>query len=458
MRLVRNQLIAFVVVTVLGLAYAMAQYAGLDGVLGVGQYTVTVQLPAAGGLYANAAVTERGVGVGKVDAVSLTQQAAVARISLNRGIRIPADLHATVANTSVIGEQYLALTPRSGGGPYLADGSVIPVREVTLPPTTGSLLANAAALLRSVPRDKLNTTVGELYTAFNGTGPRLRRLLVSASRLLNAASRNEAPTRDLIGEAGPVLSTQSATAADIRSFSRNLAAFTTQLRASDGDLAGALDRAPGLTSQLNDLIGQLQPTVPLLLANLDSTAQVLRVYLPGLRQFLVIFPADLNDLAAETLDTPYPGNSYNADVMMQQNDPPACTSGYLKPPWRRPDDTAAKRAPDPTPYCAVPHDSVQAVRGAHNFPCPSDPALRSASAAGCGLDFGTPASASPAPDGAPSGRPGRAASGTGSADYDPSTGLLIGPRGLLYSVGPGSRNGTGPTTFAGLLHQTLGGD
>ncbi|HEX6453111.1 MAG TPA: MlaD family protein, partial [Trebonia sp.] len=71
-RLVRYQLVAFVLVTVLGIGYAMASYVGLGRVLGIGQYPVSVNLPSAGGLYASAVVTERGVTVGKVDGLHLT--------------------------------------------------------------------------------------------------------------------------------------------------------------------------------------------------------------------------------------------------------------------------------------------------------------------------------------------------------------------------------------------------
>jgi phospholipid/cholesterol/gamma-HCH transport system substrate-binding protein len=211
------------------------------------------------------------------------------------------------------------------------------------------------------------------------------------------------------------------------------------LKKSYGDLRGSLDQAPGLTTQLNDLIGQLQPTVPLLLDNLTSVGQVTKVYLPGIRQALVVLPADINDLASAIMTSPVPGTS-NVNFKLQETN--ACTQGY-QTTMRQPDSTGPRAAPAKTPYCTAAHSSQQNVRGARNDPCPNNPSLRSATAAGCGLYFGT--------SGVPAGE-----SGGGASSYDPSSGLLVGPNGLMYSVGPNTVSGSGPSTLQGLLKETLG--
>jgi len=454
-KLVRYQLIAFVIVTVLGIGYAMASYVHLGPILGFGQYRVSVDLPSAGGLYSNAAVTQNGVTIGKVDDIHLTKQGVVADLSINNGTKIPSALHAAVANTSAIGEQYVnfTATSKTQGGPYLASGAVIPTSEVSLPPNTSSVLANVSTLLQSVPKAQLSTTINELYNGFNGTGPQLRQLLTSSGSLLNAASQNIAPTKNLINESNPVLNTQARNAANIKAFAHNLDEFTTQLRDSNGDLTGTIDKAPGLTTQLDDLIGQLQPTVPMLLTNLTSVGEVAKVYLPNVQEFLIVFPAAENDLESVILNSPKPGEM-NMNLLAQVGQP--CTTGYpMAGQQRQPTDTAPKAAPTPQPYCTLPHTSQTQVRSAHNYPCPNNPSLRGAFASDCGLNF-TSTAAKENESGSSGGSSGAAGSTSGAA-YDPSTGLLVGPGGLLYSVGANSVNGTGPNTLAGLMHQTLGG-
>lgn len=453
-KLIRNQLVAFVVITVLGVTYAMLQYAGLPRLLGFGQYHVSVALPAAGGLYASAIVTERGVPVGRVRDIRLGGHGAVADISLNDGVRIPSGLHAAVRNTSAIGEQYLELTPQRPGPPYLEPGAMVPEREVSLPTPPAVLLTDVNALLASVPRSQLNSTVNELYNAFNGSGPGLQRLLDSSRLLLGAARAHLGPTSRLLTGLEPVLRTQQARSADIASFSRNLAAFTTQLRASNADLSGSLRQLPGFTTELNSLIGQLQPTVPLLLANLTAVGQVFEVYLPNVQQILVILPADINDVTAATLTSPVPGSA-NMDFKSNLNNPPPCQQGYPGS-TRPPTDTSRAAPPSPTPYCRAPHNSPLDVRGVRNSPCPNNPALRSATAAGCGLIFQSAAAAGTGRKQAAARRHGGQPAVAGTSSYDPATGMFVGPDGILYSVGAGSVSGRGPTTLGQLLRQTLG--
>ncbi|HYZ57227.1 MAG TPA: MCE family protein [Streptosporangiaceae bacterium] len=454
-KLVRYQLIAFVVVTVLGVTYAMLQYVGLPRILGFGQYRVSVAMPAAGGLYANAVVTERGVPVGTVRDIRLGNNGAVADISLNDGIQIPSDLHAAVRNTSAVGEQYLDLVPQKAGPPYLQPGATVPESEVSLPTSVSNLLTDVNSLLTSVPQKQLNTTINELYNAFNGTGPGLQRLLDSSGQLLASAHQNLTPTSKLISELGPVLRTQGVNSADIETFSRDLASFTRQLRASNADLSGSLQQLPGFTTEFNALIGQLQPTVPLLLANLTAVGQVLKVYLPNVRQILVVLPADINYVTASTMtSSPSVPGSANLDFKATINNPPPCQQGYSGPgAMRPPSDTSRAAPPSPTPHCTEPQGSPIGVRDGYNDPCPNNPAIRSATAAGCGLIFQSAAAAA----GTGAKGQGNRSAVAGAATYDPATGLFFGPDGILYSAGAGSIAGGGPTTLGGLLQQTLGG-
>jgi phospholipid/cholesterol/gamma-HCH transport system substrate-binding protein len=244
--------------------------------------------------------------------------------------------------------------------------------------------------------------------------------------------------------------------ANIQQFSRNLAAFTGQLRASNGDLSGSLQQLPGFTNELNALVGQLQPTLPLLLSNLTATGQVFKVYLPNLRELLIVVPATINYLTAAT----YVGRSGGAgsvhgDFKMTMNQPPACQQGYQgASSMRSPQDTSPAPVPNQPPHCEEPHGSPIGVRDAYNDPCPNNPALRAATAAGCGLIFDS--AEVQAAKGQQQGGSGSSPN-AGASTYDPGTGLFFGPNGIPYSAGTGTASGTGPTTLSGLLQQTLGG-
>ena len=117
MHLTRKTIIQMAILTLVALisgAVMIFSFIGLPGMLfGIGQYKVSIQLPEAGGLYQRGNVTYRGTEVGRVDDVRLTDTGVVADLRMNSKIKIPADLDAQVASVSAVGEQYIALLPRT---------------------------------------------------------------------------------------------------------------------------------------------------------------------------------------------------------------------------------------------------------------------------------------------------------------------------------------------------------
>ena len=86
-------------------------YLHLPAAVGIGAYKVTANFVAGGGLYQNANVTYRGVTVGRVESVGLTNDGVVAHMRLNSGTPVPDNVTATVKSVSAVGEQYIDLVP-----------------------------------------------------------------------------------------------------------------------------------------------------------------------------------------------------------------------------------------------------------------------------------------------------------------------------------------------------------
>ena len=139
-RRIKIQLLVFGVVTLLAGTLMFVNYMQVPTeFFGLDRYTVTVQFPEGGGLY-RGATTYRGVEVGRVRDVRLTNSGAEAVLQMNSDVHIPADLGAQVHSVSAVGEQYVELLPRSDNGPSLKDGDVITVDRTTIPPNLNSLL------------------------------------------------------------------------------------------------------------------------------------------------------------------------------------------------------------------------------------------------------------------------------------------------------------------------------
>ena len=136
-RFVRIQLGIFVIVGTIGVIAMVLFYIQAPTLLGIGRMTVTLELPATGGLYRFSNVTYRGVQLGKVTSVALTPTGAKATLSLSSSPKVPANLTAKVLSVSAVGEQYVDLQPKTDAPPYLRDGSVIAVRDATIPQPVG---------------------------------------------------------------------------------------------------------------------------------------------------------------------------------------------------------------------------------------------------------------------------------------------------------------------------------
>ncbi len=375
-RFVRTQLILFTIASIVGVAVMLFAYMQVPTLLGVGRLAVTLELPAAGGLYRFSNVTYRGVQVGKVTGVKLTENGAEATLSLDTSPKIPADLKAEVRSVSAVGEQYVDLRPNTDDGPYLADGARIPAANTTIPQQVGPMLDQLGALVDSLPKDRIPDLLDETFKAFNGAGPEFGSLLDSASTLTKDVNGVSDQLRGFIDDAGPLLDSQAETTDAIRTWARSLNGVTAQVVQNDPQVRAILQRGPGFAQEVSSLLDQVKPTLPILLANLTTVGQTLLTYNPSLEQLLVLFPGIIAAQQSFGLPQNNPTGLPMGDFALTISDPNPCTTGFLpSSQWRNPEDETTIDTPDGL-YCKLPQDSPFNVRGARNYPCIEHPGKR----------------------------------------------------------------------------------
>lgn len=334
-RAVKARLVAFGLLSAFGIFYACANYLGfVDQLLDRG-YTVEAKLESSGGLYEGSEVTYRGVSIGNVGHMDVAPYGVKADLDIDEGWRVPSGARAEVHNESAVGEQYVDLVPKTASGPYLADGDVIPLSRTGTPLPEEDLLLDVDRLVNSVPKDDLRTVVDELGKAFEGTSPRLQKLIDGGTSLINTADRNLPATTRLIEDSQRVLATQNQQRDNIATLARQLATLTGTLRRSDPDIRTVLRDGSGTARQMQDLFRRLGPTMPVMLENLTTLGQVTTVRLPALEELLVAFPRVIS--AGFTGTTP---DGYGHVNVQYAQDPPVCRKGFLPPSqWRSPLDT-----------------------------------------------------------------------------------------------------------------------
>jgi phospholipid/cholesterol/gamma-HCH transport system substrate-binding protein len=458
-RRVQVQLAFFAVITLLAGGTMAIVYLRLPNLLfGVGHYQVTLNLPTAAGLYPNSNVTYRGTEVGRVEAVRLSTTGVDAVMSLRSDVKIPADLDAEVHSQTAAGEQFVELVPRSGSGPDLRDGSVIPVDRSSVPANINALLSATNTGLQAIPHDNLKTAIDESFTAVGGLGPELSRIVKSSTALAIDARENLDALTTVIDGSKPILDTQIDTSDSIQAWASNIAQITNQLQSQDDSVKGILNDGPSAANETRKLFDRLQPTLPIVLANLVSLADVAVVYQANLEQLLVLLPTGVEMLQGAGLanrDTKQDYKGFYLSFNLNLNLPPPCTTGFLPAQQRRPpSEVDSPERPAGELYCRVPQDSMFNVRGARNLPCVTRPGKRAPTVKMCesdevyvplndGFNWKGDPNATLSGQDIPQLPPGAPAQATPSpgpvpppiaiAQYDPSSGSYIGPDGKQYT-------------------------
>jgi phospholipid/cholesterol/gamma-HCH transport system substrate-binding protein len=478
------QLVIFALVALIASSIMIFGYMKLPALwFNAGHYNVEVQLPRAAGLYVGGNVTYRGTEVGRVKGLHLTDSGVTAVLSLRSDVKIPSELQAEVHSVSAIGEQYVALLPRNGASRPLRNGDVIPVGHTSVPPDINSLLDATDRGLQAIPKDNLKTAIDESYTAIGGLGPEISRFVKGSTQLAIDARANLDPLTTLIDQSQPVLDSQTATSDAVQAWAAHLADITGQLKTQDSSVTGLIVNGARAADEGRQLFERLQPTLPVLLANLVSAGEVAVTYQPNLEQLLVLLPegtAIMQVGALANKDTKQDYKGQYLDFNLNLNVPPPCTTGFLPAQQQRtPTFEDAPERPTGDLYCRIPQDSpITGVRGARNYPCETVPGKRAPSVKMCEsneqyvpLNDGwnwkgdpnatltgqgipqlppgaPPAQGTPPAAGAP---PGPAPPPIAAAQYDPATGTYIGPDGQAYTQADLAQNAPHDKTWESML-------
>lgn len=473
-----TQLVIFVLIAVIAGAVMIFNFINLPAMLfGVGEYRVTIQLPEAGGIYQRGNVTYRGTEVGRIEDVRLTDSGVEATLVLRSDQAIPGDLDAEVHSVSAVGEQYIDLLPRNGDGPDLRDGDVIPMNRTTVPTDVNTLLDATNRGLQAIPHDNLKTAIDEAYIAIGGLGPEISRFVKGSAALAIDSRANLDELTTLIDQSQPVLDSQTDTGDSIQAWASHLNTISGQLRDQDAALQGVIVDGSPAADEVRALFDRLQPTLPVLLANLVSVGEVAVTYQPNLEQLLVLLPQGTAVTSATGVANRHTKQDYKGAYLsfnLNLNLPPPCTTGFLPAQQIRP--PAAVDSPDRIAgnlYCRIPQDSSFNVRGARNIPCVTAPGKRASSVRECesgevyvplnpGFNWkGDPNatnSGESVPDIPPGTPPAQAAPAPppppppiAAAEYDPATGTYVGPDGRVYKQADLARGAAEEQTWQTML-------
>ncbi len=241
---------------VLVFAWLSIQIGGLQG---FGKtVTVTVVFDDAAGLVTDAAVKVAGVQVGSVKRLEVADGAAKATLALDPGAELRRDVRAQVRARSLLGEKYVALTPRSADAPLLQDGDAI---EDALP---------------SIEIDDLISALGPALAAVDPDD--VARLVASAADVSVAVG---ADADELVTKAGELLDQLNEAASIAPAVKEDVPALLTELRGAVKDLDATVARADALLAKAEETLGKVDAAAEGAPAAVDDLRAIMKELEPG---------------------------------------------------------------------------------------------------------------------------------------------------------------------------------
>ncbi|MQY06179.1 MCE family protein [Actinomadura macrotermitis] len=265
--------------------------------------TVKVEFANVLDLVPQSVVKVNDVSVGKVDKIDLAGGGgsgwhAVVTVKVRRDVRLPSNAIATIGQTSLLGEKFVALSPpvNEPAAGELASGDRIPLARTTRSTEIEEVLSAFSLLLNGGGIEQVSTISHELQAAMGGREATIKSVLHQVNTFVGTLDRNRgAITRalDSIDRLSGKLSAERATITDtidrtgpaISILNRNRADLTRMLVALDKlsrTTTGVIDQSKA------DFLANLRD-IDTILRNLNKAGSDLPKALTGMITFP--FPA-----------------------------------------------------------------------------------------------------------------------------------------------------------------------
>ncbi|WP_367301446.1 MlaD family protein [Mycolicibacterium peregrinum] len=177
---------AFAVIVVLVLCYFGSL--GLRVKPPEGRTNLSMDLSETNSLVTGSNVLLRGVPVGKVSNTSTNVGVATVDFWIDRRYHVPLDSEVRIENLSALGESYIALMPRSEGGPMLQDGQRIATEVIAQPPSISELATSVVRVLDQLDPGAVERVIHQLDAALPNPTTVLPNVSRTSILLRNAAT------------------------------------------------------------------------------------------------------------------------------------------------------------------------------------------------------------------------------------------------------------------------------
>jgi len=222
-------------------------------------YPVSATFPKAGqNIYPGSVVDYRGVQVGKVSSIDLSNLQARFVMQIDKGFRIPTNATATLTPESFFGNEVVELNfPTGTHPPFVGSGGTIGPNTVN--GQLADLINSTVPLLEQISPQDLNTLFVESNQALQGQAPEIKAGLQEGLKLTGYLAQTMDAQNRLLDSSNRLAATFVPDTGPINRISANVNQALPVLNQAEASFQHLLDTATPLAGQLADFLSRYHP-------------------------------------------------------------------------------------------------------------------------------------------------------------------------------------------------------
>jgi virulence factor Mce-like protein len=265
-------------------------------------------MPDSVGLYVGNPVTQMGVKIGAVKAISTTNSDARVDFTVTADRRLPHDVEAITRSTSVLADRSLELVGNPRPGPLLRAGECIPLTRSSTPKSLSEMIGSATTFVNSINPDG-STNVADVVRgvdqAVHNTGPGINKLLTRTSAVLDSPDQAVNSVKSVITNLAQLTSLLTELRGPVKEIltdaETTMPSITDATKGSAAVLAGTLVLIP----LVSDLEVNLGDTIQFTLDAVSMTVRKAAAHAPALADLLTPVPWWISTIANHYNNRPW---------------------------------------------------------------------------------------------------------------------------------------------------------
>jgi virulence factor Mce-like protein len=257
-----------------------------------GGYHLTAYFTRAVALYPQSKIKVMGVDAGIVDKISIDGERIKVDMTVDDNVPLPADVKATIAAITLIGERNVVLGPAwKPGQPKARSGDVIPLERTSVPVEPDEALQALTDLAKAIDPQAVARLVTGANNALKGEGQTFNQLLDQAAGVTSTLATQDDQLVEVATNLHELASTLNTREQQLGAVIESFSTATGVLAAERQDLSTFLSSVARLTNVGQSLIDAYGGQLPGDIATLTRLGMTFATDIASIGQLVAAFPA-----------------------------------------------------------------------------------------------------------------------------------------------------------------------